>query len=285
MTLRWPIMIVPAAVVFAFFFVVPFAIFISYGFYEARPYGRVGDEITLDNFIAFFSDRLYAAVTLRSLAISLKVMAITVLIAFPTAYFLVRTRSKVVRILIPLIFISSFISVVIRSLGWVIILQSGGPVNQVLQALSIIDAPMRFLNNEGGVVIGIVQFVLPLALLSFVGILQTIPQSYEEAARGLGARPFYVFLRVILPLSAPGVASVAIVIFSLTMSTFTTVVILGGGRVLTLPLLIYQEIIHNVNYPLASAISLLLVAGVFLVNVSFARVTRALTPGMPGVSR
>ena len=267
---------------FALFFVVPFAIFVSYGFFETRPYGRVGDEITFQNFIAFFSDPFYAGVTLRSLSISLKVVLITVLVAFPAAYYLVRTRSRIVRILIPLIFISSFVSVVIRSLGWVIILQSGGPINQALQALNVLNVPLRLLNNEGGVVIGIVQFVLPLALLSFVGILQTIPQFFEEAARSLGARPVKVFLRVIFPLSAPGIASVAIVVFSLTMSTFTTVVILGGGRVLTLPLLIYQEIIHNVNYPFASAISLLLVAGVLLVNVSLSAVTRAATPWTRG---
>ncbi len=282
MTLRWPTLIVPAGAVFALFFVVPFAIFVSYGFFETRPYGRVGDEVTFQNFITFFTDRLYAAVTLRSLSISLKVVLITIVIAFPTAYFLVRTRSKIIRFLIPLIFISSFVSVVIRSLGWVIILQSGGPINQVLQTLNILHAPLRLLNNEGGVVIGIVQFVLPLALLSFIGILQTIPQTYEEAALSLGARPFKVFLRVIFPLSAPGIASVAIVVFSLTMSTFTTVVILGGGRVLTLPLLIYQEIIHNVNYPFASAISLLLVAGVLLVNVSLGAATRAVTPWARG---
>jgi putative spermidine/putrescine transport system permease protein len=269
MRLRWGFFALPTVFYFSLLFVIPVFVFISQSFHKDLGYGQVSEAFTIINYVKIFKDPFFFRVLQLSLSLSLRVVIITILIAYPVAYCFVNTEFRWKSALIPLLFIPSFITVVIRALGWIIILRSNGPLNKVLLDLRLIDESIQFLGTDTGVIIGLVHFVLPLAALSLISVLQTIPSSLEEAARGLGAPPRRVFMRVILPISLPGVISVSLMIFSLSISIFSTVMILGGGRVFTLPILIQQEIIRKVNYSLGAAVSMILLFVVLVINISF----------------
>ncbi len=270
MRIRWELFAIPAALFLVFIFAIPLIFFVSLSFHQDLGYGRVSETYTLVNYAKFFTDPFFLRVMRVSFWLSLETVIFSMILAYPVAHFFVRSRFRWKSALIPLFFISSFITVVIRALGWIIVFRSNGPINQTLTSLRLIQEPIQFLGNETGVVIGLVHYVLPLAVLSLTSVLQTIPVSLEEAARTLGARPAHVFTRVIFPISLPGVIAVSLMIFSMTISIFTSIMILGGGRVITLPVLIQQEIIRKVNYAMGSTISMILLVSVLVINFGFA---------------
>jgi len=272
MRLRWELFAIPAAFFFVIVFAIPLVFFISSSFHQDLGYGRVSENFTLGNYAKVVSDPFFLRVIKVSLSLSLQTVLFSLVLAFPVARFFVRSQSRWKSVLVPLFFISSFITVVIRALGWIIVLRSNGPINQALIGLNLLHEPIRFLGSEIGVVIGLVHFVLPLAVLALISVLQTIPGSLEEAARTLGARPFRVFTRVVFPISLPGVIAVSLMIFSMTISIFTSIMLLGGGRVMALPVLIQQEIVRKVNYAMGSTLSMLLLISVLVVNAGFALV-------------
>jgi putative spermidine/putrescine transport system permease protein len=142
-----------------------------------------------------------------------------------------------------------------------------GVLNRFLQALGIFSQPLPLLNNDTGVVIGLVQYTLPLLVMLMFSVVQTIPSNLEEAAELLGATRLATFRRVILPLAMPGMIAGGLISFNLDMGAFTSAVLLGGGKVLTLPVLIQRKIALDIDYPMAACLATLLVAMVFAFNL------------------
>jgi putative spermidine/putrescine transport system permease protein len=232
--------------------------------------GRISDALTLENYWRILSDDLYR----RSLWLTFRLAAATalldVVIALPTAYLLSRLRSRWFSALVVLLLISSFVSVVIRVLGLTIILGKEGPINRLLLGLGLLDAPLQLYSNPLGVLIGLVQFTLPIVTMLQVGILQTIPPSLEEAGEIHGARWLSVLGRVVLPLARPGLVAGGMIAFNMSMGAFTAAILLGGGVTITFPVLIQSKILHDVDYAMAAALSTFLVAVVFLINLGTA---------------
>jgi putative spermidine/putrescine transport system permease protein len=156
--------------------------------------------------------------------------------------------------------------VVIKVLGLIVILGDNGLVNSVLRALHL--GSLRMLSNETGVLVGLVHYTLPFLVLILFSMIQTIPRSLEEAAEVQGASRLGVFRRVVLPLAMPGVITGGLIAFNMSMGAFTSAVLLGGGRVLTLPVLIQRKIVFDVDYPLGSALSTALVLAVLALNLA-----------------
>ena len=170
--------------------------------------------------------------------------------------------------MVTLLIASSLVTVVIKALGLMVLLSVNGPINKGLMVLGMIDHPIRLLNNDVGVTLGLVHYTLPLVVLVLFSVVQTIPESLEEAASSLGAGPWRAMYRVVLPLAMPGLVAAGLMAFNLAMGTFTSTALLGGGKVLTLPILIERKAILEVNYPVAATISMMLLLAGILVMLS-----------------
>jgi putative spermidine/putrescine transport system permease protein len=263
---RWRWLLWPSLAVSFLLFALPQVFFIAMGLHRNLGFGRISESFTVANYVRIVTDPLYRSSFGLTLALSLAVTVIGLALAFPTAYVLARARARWASFLVSVLLISSFISVVIKVLGLIVILGDNGLVNSTLRALRLPVA--RLLGNEAGVLVGLVHYTLPFLVLILFSMIQTIPRSLEEAAEVHGASRLGVFRRVVVPLAMPGVITGGLIAFNMSMGAFTSAVLLGGGRVLTLPVLIQRKIVFDVDYPLGSALSTALVGVVLALNVA-----------------
>src|SRR5262249_43720029 len=163
--------------------------------------------------------------------------------------------------------------------GLSLLLGTDGPVARTLHVLSLGFWDVRLLHNDIGVAIGLVQYTLPLLVMILFGVIQNVPPSLEEAAVGHGATDWRAFRPVLLPLLWPGGLAAALIAFNMNMGAFTSAVLLGGGRVLTVPIMIQRKIILETDYPNAAALALLLTLTVVLVNLAALKVRPAAIAG------
>lgn len=279
----WRWLLWPALGVSFLLFALPQVFFIAMGLHRNLGFGRISESYSLVNYGRILTDPLYLSSFALTLRLSLAVTVIGLVLGFPTAYVLARAGARWASFLVSVLLISSFITVVIKVLGLIVILSQNGLVNALLLRLGLVRAPVPLLSNQPGVLIGLVHYTLPFLVLILFSMIQTIPRSLEEAAEIQGATRLGVFRRVILPLAMPGVITGGLIAFNMGMGAFTSAVLLGGGRVLTLPVLIQRKIVFDVDYPLGSALSTTLLVVVFLINVAltsvavrFSRPARAL---------
>jgi len=261
----WRWLLWPSLVLSFVLFAVPQVFFIAMGLHRNLGFGRISETFTATNYVRIVTDPLYRSSFLVTVALSLAVTVVGLALGFPTAYVLARARARWASWLVSVLVISSFITVVIKVLGLIVILGDNGLVNTVLRMLGL--PAVRMLGNEAGVLVGLVHYTLPFLVLILFSMVQTIPRSLEEAAAVQGASRFGVFRRVVLPLAMPGVITGGLIAFNMSMGAFTSAVLLGGGRVLTLPVLIQRKIVFDVDYPLGSALSTALVVSVLALNV------------------
>jgi putative spermidine/putrescine transport system permease protein len=165
------------------------------------------------------------------------------------------------------------ISVVIRNIGWVPILGMNGGVNTLLMSLGLIDKPLILINNRIGVVIGMVHALLPFMILTLTTVIQRINPSLEEAARGLGGSNFYVIRRVLLKLSAKGIVAGFLLVFALSISSYTTPAIMGGKRVTVMSTLIEQQVNSVLSYGFGATCSIILMLVALLITIISGRVS------------
>jgi spermidine/putrescine transport system permease protein len=178
-------------------------------------------------------------------------------LGYPAAYFIARsTGNKMV--LLVLLMLPFWISYIIRTMSWINILGVSGALNSALIWLGLINEPIQMLYNETTVILGLTHFLLPFMVLNIFVSLDGIDTNLEDAASSLGATRWQGFLQVTLPLSLPGLAAGGLLCFVLAAGTYITPVILGGPRDAMFANLVYEAIIRQLNWPLGSALSLLL---------------------------
>jgi putative spermidine/putrescine transport system permease protein len=174
------------------------------------------------------------------------------------AYGLARSRHRWKTALRLLVVAPLLVSVVIRTYGWIVLLANNGAVNNALLALGFINEPVKFMFTHLGVTIGLLHFGLPVAILSLVGVIETVDRSLEEAARGLGASPLQTFLRITLPLTLPGIAAASMLVFSSAVAAFVIPALMGGPSLIVLPTLIYQQMMDTLEWGFGAAGSTIL---------------------------
>jgi putative spermidine/putrescine transport system permease protein len=254
------------------------AVFLRLSLFEDLGLGMVGEEPTLVNYVQAFVDPFY----LQSLAVTAWVSLLVVLIAlavgYPSAYVLARMQPRWANMLLALVVISSFITIVIKVLGLIIIFGADGSLNGLLRWLGLIDQPIRLVGNVTSVVIGLTQYTIGFFVVLMFGVIRTIPTSLEEAAAIHGAKPWRVMWRVVFPISLPGVIAGLLIVFNLSMGAFTSAALLGGGRVLTLPVLIQRTLMGETKYGMASALSAILLVAVLLINLISALLVARVQP-------
>jgi ABC-type spermidine/putrescine transport system permease subunit I len=201
----------------------------------------------------FLGDDLYRAYLYRSFRVAAWTTAFAIAFGYAIAYVMTRV-SPATRRLIVIVLVLQFFSVSItRIYSIILLLGNNGAVNRALLALGVIDAPVRLLYNELGVVIGLVNAALPFAVFPIYSILERIPASLREAAHTLGAQRSRTFWQIIFPLSLPGIGASVVIVFLYSLGAFATPLLLGGGFVDLISVFTYEQAINFSNYGFAAA--------------------------------
>jgi putative spermidine/putrescine transport system permease protein len=253
-------LLAPASALIAVTFLLPGIWLARLSLDRAAGGGVLIEDVSPDNYLRFLTDAFYYQILWRSLWMSVAVTLATLLCSYPIALFLFRTQSRWRGALAVLTISPLLVSSVVRTFGWMTILGDGGLVNGALRWLGLIASPLPLMNNMLGVMIGLTQIEMPTMILALIAGLARLDPTLEEAARTLGAPPWRSFLRVTLPLSAPGIMIGCLVTFVQGISSFVTPKLLGGGRIYVMATTIYEETFETLNWPLAAAMSIILVA-------------------------
>lgn len=216
------------------------------------------ETLSLENFRRAVTEPIFRTVAGRSLGAALIVTVATLVLAFPYAYAMVRTRSAALRkALLIALFLPFFIGQVVRAYGWLILLGNQGLVNEALGLVGL--GPVRLLFNYWAVVFGLVQYMLPFAVLMLAPALTAIPDEIEAAAESLGADWWRTFVHVLLPMAKPGLVGAGLVVMTLTLTDFAMPAILGGGTQDFIANAIYDQFFRTSDQGLGATLSLLLV--------------------------
>lgn len=208
-------------------------------------------------------------VTLRICTVT---SVITMLLGYVVAYALVHVSDRQRMWMMLFVLIPFWVSVLIRSFSWLILLRPDGLVNNVLVGSGIVGEPLDLVRNEVGVVIGMVHYMLPIAVLPLYANMRGIDRSLVAAARGLGAGPFESFWRIFLPLSLAGVAGAGLLVFIFSLGFFVTPAILGGGKTIMIAEYVSIQILNIVKWGTGAMLSVVLLATVALLLVAMSRV-------------
>lgn len=251
-------LLIPSLVLLLVGFVAPVGMLVPTSVRPYVPLVGITSGFTLRHYVRLLTDSYYLEIIGRTLALGLAVTVATLVIGYPVALFLARTRSRWRSWLTLLVVFPLMLNLVVRTFGWIALLAQNGLVNQALQAIGLVDGPVKLLFNFTGLMIGLTHIFLPFMILVLIGAIQNIPRDVEDAARVLGASWAGAFLRVTLPLSAPGIVSGSILVFVLAISALVTSRLLGGPTYQVMSTLIYDEFLQRLNWPAGSAHSLLL---------------------------
>jgi putative spermidine/putrescine transport system permease protein len=252
-------MVAPAALVFLVFFAVPFLVMATMSLLTANPLLRPDASFTLGHYERMADDIYYYEVLWQTLRLGLLTTALSLLMGYPLAFLLARIRSAAGRTLLLMAVIAPMVmGLVVRTYAWLGMFSNRGVINGTLTGLGLIDTPIAFLGSEGAVVVALCHIYVPFMILTLTGVIARIDPKLEEAARGLGATRIATFLEVTLPLSAPGILAGSLLVFALSISAYVTPIVIGGYEVLTLPMLIFQQVSSSFNLGFAAALGVVL---------------------------
>ena len=259
------LLLLPAIVLLALGFVTPVAGMLLMS--VQSPAGGFG----LENFTRLFTSEYHLEAAWRSLRLGLIQTIVTLALAFPLSYIMARTGSRTRSLLLMVIILPLMTSVVVRTFGWVVLMGPTGLLMKIPGLDMLVEGTQGFLGTEAGIVIAMVQVLLPFAVLSILSVMGGISTQLEEASRTLGAGFWRTLLHVVLPLSVPGIVAGATLVFVLSVSSFITPRFIGGSQIPVFAQTIYIDATTNLNWPFAAAQAVLLFAGVMFVLVATSR--------------
>lgn len=254
------------------FFAVPFAIVFKISLSDAAiaqpPYTALVDyvegvvtlRLSFGNYLFLLSDSLYFDAYLSSLKIAAISTLVCLLVGYPIAYGIARTRGPLQSLLLMLVILPSWTSFLIRIYAWMGLLRNNGIINNVLLGLGLVDEPVRLMNTEFAVYIGIVYTYLPFLVLPLYANLVKLDDRLLEAATDLGAGAVSRFLRITLPLSRGGIIAGSMLVFVPAVGEFVIPELLGGSETLMIGKVLWGEFFHNRDWPVASAVATVMLA-------------------------
>lgn len=262
----------PALALYVGLFLIPLVMtfMLSFNSFDMNQ-GGIQRDFTWANYYEVLSDGYFHTIFIRTFVISVLVTLFCVLLGTPEAYILHRMRSPWKSICMLIILGPLLVSVVVRTLGWAILIGGKGIINQSLMAIGIIDTPIKLMFTTTGVVIALIHVLIPFMVLSVWASLQKLDPKVESAGLSLGASPFTVLRRVVIPQIMPGILSGSLIVFALTASAFATPSILGGRRLKVVATTAYDEYLGTLNWPLGATIAVLLLIANVLIITSYNR--------------
>lgn len=226
-------------------------------------------QYPLSAYVEFFQDEYYRKILFRTLKIAVITTGICMAGGIPTAYFISRCDKKWRGLLLAASIFPMMTNSVIRSFAWINILGSNGIINRILLALNVADKPMKLLYTDFAIIIGSVYLFLPLMIVTVTGVMENIDDDMMEAAQSLGAGRFEAFMKVIFPMSLPGIIVGGILVFTGTLTAYTTPQLLGGNSNMVLATLIYQRAMSVGDWNGASAVALIMIVITLIVIRGF----------------
>lgn len=247
---------VPLGLAYAAFFVAPLLMLLAVSFHADERMTAFG----LDQWQRFLFDAFHWKVVADTLLLGLKTVGATLLLAVPLALAWRAVSPFWQRALLFVAVMPLLTSVVVRTFAWIVILGREGLVNQVVLGLGLSADPLRLLQTELGLVISLTQIEMPLLLLPLLSVMARIDPNLVDASASLGASPWRTLFRVLLPLAAPGLAAGCLLVFASSTTAFISQSVIGGGRLVYLPAMVWQQAMVVANWPFAAtaAVALLL---------------------------
>jgi spermidine/putrescine transport system permease protein len=263
--------VAPALVWTVAFFVVPFAVMLAVSLMQ-RQGGALVADWSFSNYAKFFERGHFLQAMLNSLEVTFLVTALSVLLAYPFAWFIAeKVPARWQRLALVFAILPFWTSYVVRSYAWLLVLSKNGIINGALLGARLIDTPLDLANTRFATVLGFVHFFVMLLTLTIYANLVQLPKSYRLAAADLGAGPVRIFIHIILPLTLPGIMVGAFLTFVLCIGDYITPQILGGNNELLMPQVIMLQIGRRADFPTASALSIVLMVVVSLTYLAAAR--------------
>jgi putative spermidine/putrescine transport system permease protein len=256
-------LLLPALLFIALWFVLPLAELLALSLSDKRG--------TFAAYSELIEGEVYRRVFLNTLLVAVGVTGVCLFFAYPTAYVLTRLKGAWLFVAFWCVLFPFWVSVLVRTFSWMLLLEKNGPVNRLLQLLLASEAPLPLLFNQAAVFIGMAHVLLPYAVLPIYASMVRIDGRLLLASDGLGASPLTTFTRIYLPLSLPGVGAAAALVFLLALGFFITPALLGGISSLTLAMLIEQLVNERLVWPLAAAASFLLLAATLILIAAASR--------------
>ncbi|MGF1622604.1 MAG: ABC transporter permease [Rhodomicrobiaceae bacterium] len=248
----------PALVTITFLLVVPVLFILVYSFWLRTATGADQVGFYLGNWHEVLTDPFYRDILLSTLRIAAITTVLCAVLGYLPAYFIAMSQSRFRTLMLLLLVMPFWISYIIRTMSWINILGVNGALNTLLIQMGIISEPLSLLYNEGSVILGLVHFLLPFMVLNVYVSLEAIDRNLLDASRSLGASELQSFREVTLPLSMPGLAAGGLLCFVLAAGTYITPVVLGGPRDAMFANLVFDAIITQLNWPLGSVLSIVL---------------------------
>lgn len=230
--------------------------------------------LTGSHVLRFLSDPFYLGIAWRTVKLSLIITAVCIVLGFPLAYIMARGSPRLRLWLVICITLPLMTSVVVRTFGWMVVLGRGGLVPDALNMLGLVNRNFTLMQTEIAIVVGMVQVLFPFMVLSILGVIVRIDIRLEEAARVMGCTFGQSLRLVVLPLAIPGVIAGSLLVFTLSASYFITPTLLGGARLPVLAGSIYETATRTLDWPFAAAQSIVLLVGVLVLLVPYARLSR-----------
>lgn len=255
------VIVAPGLILLIVFLVLPLLSIIWPTFYDGA--------FTLTSYRNFFMDSYNVGILWRTIRLSLLVTFFSILLGLPTAYFIARSSRKYRSLMMGLVLFPLLTNSVVRSFAWINILGTNGIINRVLLSTGLVAEPIRMLYTEFAITIGSLYLFLPLMVTTLVGIIENIDTEIMEAAETLGASPLRAFMKVIFPLSVPGVIIGSILVFTGTLTAYTTPQLLGGNQNMMMATFLYQNAMTLGNWNNAGVIALIMIVTTSLVMTVF----------------
>ncbi|HTN60532.1 MAG TPA: ABC transporter permease [Devosia sp.] len=248
--IRKYIPLVPPGVILLVFFAIPMGMMVGLSFQPKRA-----SSPSLANYARFFTDDFTLMGLGRTVLMSGLVAISVTLMAYPVAYFLARSRSPWRAVIFALAIAPELAGVVLRTYGWLIILEDHGFINNGLLWLGVISEPLPLAKNMFGVIVGLTHVILPFGILSLLTSLQGVDQNLEKSAQILGASRVAVIRHIIVPLTVPGIVSSMLLAFTMSASAYATPAILGGAGFKVLATMVYEQVLFYIDWSFAAVMA------------------------------
>lgn len=268
------LLIIPAIVLLFILVIYPMTKVFEISLYTREIGGSYSEILTLNNYIHFFKQPVYCSILFRTLKIAFIVTLFCFFLGYPIAHFISKIEKRMGFFLLAPIILSLLVNELIRSYAWIILLQKTGLINHSLLTFGILSEPLHLLENEFGVVICMVNILLPLMILPILYNLIIIDKNLIFAAKGLGANAFQVFYKITLPLSIPGIITGSLLVFLNALGLYISPSLLGGPKVMVMSTLISQQTLNILNWPFASALSFIVLTVVFITILVFRKIIK-----------
>ena len=265
------LLLAPALMTLVVLMILPIGIMTVFSFYEFVTAGVEKETFTTANWREFFTDSFYHMFLWKTVRVAAITAILCAALGYPPAYFIAMTQYKHKWMLLLLLIVPFWISFTIRTFSWIHILGEQGVVNVALMKTGIIGEPLRLLYTEGAVIMGMIHFLLPYMILNVYVSIEGIDRNLISAARTLGCTAWQAFYEVVLPLSLPGRMAGLLLCFVLAAGSYVTPQILGSTRDALFGNVIFDTIMEQLNWPMGSTLSLVLLVLLGVVAAIYSR--------------